>query len=72
MKDEYEKRWILKSRDEYRRALRRVVVLRDRGATAETNDELAALEGAIARYVAKPGRPAWRKGRPENGGSDAM
>lgn len=39
---------------------------------AETNAELAEIEGAIARYVAKPGRPDWRKGRPSEDGSDVM
>jgi hypothetical protein len=58
-------RLILRTRADYRRALARVNELRDQGAIAETNQELANLEGAIARYVAKPGRPAFRKGRPK-------
>jgi hypothetical protein len=56
-----------KTRAEYREALRRVTQLRGAGATAETNDELAAIEGAIAQYVGVPGQPAQRKGRPKNG-----
>jgi hypothetical protein len=72
MTEKSEGHLILKSRDDYRCALRRVAALRNHGATAESNKELAALEGAIARYAAKPGRPEWRKGRPDNGGSDAM
>ena len=63
---------ILESKADYRKAVRRVAALRGAGETAETNGELAAIEGAIARYVAKPGKPARRKGRPEEGGSDAM
>lgn len=63
---------VIMSRAAYRRAIRRASVLRDRGATAETNKELADIEGAIARYVAKPGRPDWRKARPGESGSDAM
>lgn len=55
---------ILKTRADYRRALARANELRDQGATAETDRELAGLEGAIAKYVVKPGRPAARKGRP--------
>lgn len=66
------KRLILKSQEDYRRALQRAVALRNEGATAETNKELAVLEGAIARYVARPGHPDWRKGRPDESGSDAM
>jgi hypothetical protein len=61
---------VLKTVSDYRAALRRVAVLRDEGERAETSTELADLEGAIARYVAKPGRPATRKGRPKEGSSD--
>jgi hypothetical protein len=61
---------ILKSRDDYRRAIERIDELRGHGSTAEENAELAELEGAVARYVAKPGQPASRKGRPGGNGSD--
>lgn len=61
---------VLNTVSDYQAALRRVAALRDEGERAETNPELADLEGAIARYVAKPGRPATRKGRPADGGSD--
>ena len=53
--------------DAYRRALERMDRLRDAGATAETNDELAALEGAVARYTAKEGVPAREPGHPPPG-----
>lgn len=62
----------LETREDYRWALQRASELRDLGALAETNAELAALEGAIARYVGQPGRPDVRKGRPREDGSDAM
>ncbi|MEX2617267.1 MAG: hypothetical protein WD767_14320 [Alphaproteobacteria bacterium] len=58
---------ILKSVADYRKALEQASTLRDSGATAETNDELANIEAAIAAYVTKPGRPARRKGRPKGG-----
>lgn len=61
---------VLKTRDDYRRAVERAEELRGQGATAATNPELAEIEGAIARYVAVPGQPATRKGRPGNDGSD--
>lgn len=61
---------ILETRDDYRYAIERIDALRGEGATAETNEELAALEGAVARYVAKPGQPDRRKGRPGGNGSD--
>ncbi|MGD8808271.1 MAG: hypothetical protein PVG24_01635 [Gammaproteobacteria bacterium] len=63
---------ILETREDYRWALERVSELRGLGAMAETNPELAALEGAIARYVARPGHPDERKARPGEDGSDAM
>lgn len=63
---------ILKTEDEYREAVRRVADLRGDGEVAEENEELAELEGAIARYVGQPGKPARRKGHPKNGGEDAM
>lgn len=63
---------VLRSRTDYRNALDRANALRSEGAMAETNAELAAIEGAIARYIAKPGKPASRKGRPAEGGSDVM
>ena len=63
---------ILETRDDYRWALERANALRSRGALAETNEELAVLEGAIARYVGQPGKPDVRKGRPSENGSDAM
>jgi hypothetical protein len=66
------KRLVLKTRDDYRNALDRANALRSQGAAAETNAELAAIEGAIARYVARPGKPASRKGRPAESGSDVM
>ena len=59
---------VLKDADEYRRAVRRAAELREAGARAETNEELSAIEGAIARYVAKPGEPAGRRGRPKDSG----
>ena len=62
----------LRTRDDYRRALARIDKLRASGATAGSNAELADLEAAIADYVAKPGHPDWRKGRPDEGGSDSM
>lgn len=58
------KHHIIKTKDEYRESVTRASRLRDTGAKAETNDELAALEGAIARYALIPGQPAKRKGRP--------
>lgn len=61
-------RLVLKTREDYEKASRRAAELRNHGATAEADDELARLEGAIAAYVAEPGHPARRKGRPENGG----
>ncbi|MPY69029.1 MAG: hypothetical protein GEU92_02965 [Alphaproteobacteria bacterium] len=61
---------VLKTVSDYRAALRRVAELRGEGERAETNMDLADLEGAIARYVAKPDRPATRKGRPKEGSSD--
>lgn len=66
------KRVVLQTHEDYRNALDRANALQNEGATAETNAELAAIEGAIARYVAKPGKPARRKGRPSEGGSDVM
>ena len=63
---------ILETCDDYRRALERVALLRDNGELAESNRELASLEGAIARYVARPGRPSTRKGRPSENGADTM
>jgi hypothetical protein len=66
------KRLVLQTREDYRNALDRANALRSAGANAETNAELATIEGAIARYVAKPGKPALRKGRPSEGGSDVM
>jgi hypothetical protein len=63
---------ILETCADYRWALERASALRGRGAMAETNAELAALEGAIVRYVGKPGQPDVRKGRPGEDGSDAM
>lgn len=59
---------VVNTQQEYERAVRRVAELRKAGATAESDPELAALEGAIARYVAKPGEPARRKGRPKDSG----
>ena len=59
---------VLKSKEAYERAMHRVAELRELGATAESDPELAALEGAIARYVAEPGHPARRKGRPKDRG----
>lgn len=59
---------VLKNKDDYQRAVRRAAELRAAGAQAETNEELAAIEGAMARYVAKPGEPARRRGRPEDSG----
>jgi hypothetical protein len=59
---------VLRSVADYRVAVRRATALRKAGATADTNEELAALEGAIALYVAKPGQPDWRKGRPKDRG----
>lgn len=59
---------VLKNADEYQRAMRRAAELREAGARAETNAELAAIEGAIARYAAKPGEPAGRPGRPKDSG----
>lgn len=66
---EWAKDTVLKSVADYEAALERVAELRNRGEKAEANAELAGLEGAIARYVAKPGRPATRKGRPDEGSS---
>jgi hypothetical protein len=63
---------VIRSRAEYRSAIHRANMLRSLGATAETNRELAEIEGAIAVYVAKPGQPEWRKARPGESGSDAM
>jgi len=65
-------RLILETCEDYRWALDRANELRNRGALAETNKELGALEGAIARYVGQPGKPDVRKGRPGESGSDAM
>jgi hypothetical protein len=63
---------ILETCEDYRWALERASKLRSLGAMADSNPELAALEGAIARYVGQPGRPEVRKGRPREDGSDAM
>lgn len=59
---------VLRTRDDYDRAVQRVTELRADGAAAEDHQELAALEGAIARYVAKPGHPASRRGRHKDTG----
>ena len=37
-----------------------------------TNEELAELEGAIARYAAQSGKPDVRKGRPNESGSKVV
>lgn len=63
---------VLETRADYRRAVQRAGVLRRQGALAETNEELAELEGAIARYAAQPGKPDVRKGRPSENGSKSM
>lgn len=63
-----EKHPVLRTRDDYDRAVQRVAELREAGKAAENHDELAALEGAIARYVATPGHPASRRGRPKDTG----
>lgn len=62
-------RLILKSPAEYEAAAKRVGEMRSHGATAETNPELARLEGAVANYVAEPSHPALRRGRPVDEGS---
>jgi len=54
----------LRSVADYKEALDRANALRDSGATAESNAELAALDGAIAQYVGEPGKPARSAGRP--------
>jgi hypothetical protein len=54
----------LQSVEQYRDALDRANALRDAGETAETNAELAALDGAIAQYAGEPGKPAVSAGRP--------
>jgi hypothetical protein len=64
-----EKSPVVNTREEYQQAVRRAAELRESGASAETDEELAALEGAIARYVAKPGEPARRSGRPRESGN---
>jgi hypothetical protein len=58
----------IKTRDDYRQALKRVAELRGSGATAENNEELALIEGAIAAYVSIPGQPAEKKARPKDEG----
>jgi hypothetical protein len=68
--DESSKGLVIDTRSDYRSAMRRANELRNEGRLAETDEELAEIEGAIARYVARPGRPARRKGRPGEGGSD--
>lgn len=70
MTDYFEQR-VLRTNDEYRRALRRSAALRDQGRRPEDDAELAAIEGAIAEYVAKPGVPARRRGRPKDSGNGA-
>lgn len=65
-------RRVLNSRSEYRRAVQRAGELRSEGALAESNEELAELEGAIARYAARPGKPDVRKGRPSESGSKVV
>lgn len=63
---------ILETHEDYRWAIERAGKLRGLGALADSNPELAALEGAIARYVGRPGLPDERKARPREDGSDAM
>ncbi|MEQ8164950.1 MAG: hypothetical protein RIC93_02595 [Alphaproteobacteria bacterium] len=63
---------VISTPEEYRDALRRAGALREAGASATGNAELARLEAAIARYAARPGAPARRAGRPDNGSSDTM
>ncbi len=59
---------LLMSADDYAYALRRAADLRKRGEEAQTNTELAALEGAIALYASRPGQPDDRKGKPVSRG----
>lgn len=54
----------LQSEAEYRRAMREFSELEGRPLSDEEQRRKAELEGAIAAYVAEPGRPAERKGRP--------
>ncbi len=56
---------LLMTAEHYAHAMRRAATLRQRGELAQTNEELAALEGAIALYASRPGQPAESKGRPE-------
>lgn len=63
---------MINTRADYEKAIKRADELRAQGKTAKTSRELAELEGAIARYVAKPGEPARRKARPDNGDADTM
>lgn len=66
--DDLDQPLVLRTRDEYEKAIRRVAELREHGANAQSHPELARLEGALAAYTAQPGKPAQRKGRPEDGG----
>lgn len=54
----------IRSNEEYRRALRRMHVLRARGREEEENRELAELESAVAAYGQQHGKPATTPGRP--------
>lgn len=62
---------ILMSADDYANAMRRASHLREGGATAASNTELAALEGALALYASRPGQPAERSGRPRSGSGES-
>ena len=48
----------------YRMAIQRISELRSAGETAETNAELAELEGAANAYEALPDVPDESKGKP--------
>jgi len=53
-------------REDYRRALHRLAELLNGGASAETNAEVAKLEGEVAKYVVKYGQPDVSPGGPTN------
>ncbi len=50
--------------EEYRRALSRISELEDEGRSADTSEELAALEAEVARYTSQENEPDESKARP--------
>lgn len=48
----------------YGKAIDRIDELRSAGKTAENDEELAELEGAVAAYEALPDEPDESKGKP--------